>query len=228
MIDEAIFWWGLASFMTSWVAMGLAYAIIRATRHFERRRRPSNGPLPIYLPRVSVATDLTPLISGLEREGIPFRDSQLWIFGSDGRYVVKSQKKRWRKELADWSAKGLRAKYILLEAERDVREAIRELKTKMGASFEAVCLAEGAVPEVARELETCHPTLFIGPGDNNAAWIERLHPTDSVYAYDVKCVSPKAMMARRERKEFESYRRKLELVLDNSVPISNFPGQLHQ
>ena len=219
MIEGVSLWWWIASFMVPWFSAGVAYAIVTATRHREKQRRPANGPHPIYIQRVSVATDLTPLIRGLEKEGIPFDRSQLWIFGSDGRYVVKNRRKRWRRELSDWSAKGLRIKYILLDADDEVREEIRALKGQMKGAFDAVHLADGALPELARELETCHPTLFIAPDDKCAAWIERLHPRDSAYAYDVKYVSPKAMLADRESKEFESYRRKLELVLDNSVPI---------
>ena len=214
------FWW-VASFMVGWLSLGVGYLAVLIVRHLEKERRPSNGPDPIYIQRVSVATDLTPLIRGLE-ENVPFKDSELWIFGSDGRYVVKNKRKRWRRELSDWVAKGLRIKYILLDADQEVRDEIVKLKEnmdKMGGGFEAVRLAEGAVPDLAHELETCHPTLFIGPNNRSAAWIERLHPRDSVYAYDVKYVSPNAMLAGRERAEFEAYKRKLKKILEHSVPI---------
>lgn len=225
MTEEVHLGWWIASFSVGWLSLGVAYLIIVAMRHREKQRRPANGPSPVYIQRVSVASDLTPLIGGLEKEGIPFRDSQLWIFGSDGRYVVKNKGKRWRKALSDWSAKGLRVKYILLDADEEVRNELRTLRASMSGPFEAVCLAEGAAPDVARELETCHPTLFIGPDGNKAAWIERLHPRDSAYAYDVKYVSPKAMMAERECAEFESYKHKLELMMDSSVPVvEDAPG----
>lgn len=220
-VAEGIGLWWAASFMVGWLALGVGYVVVVILRRWAKRRRPPNGADPIYIQRVSVATDLTPLIGGLEREGIRFEGSQLWIFGSDGRYVVKSKRKRWRKELAGWSAKGLHIKYILLDADEEVRDEIRDLKGEMKGEFDAVCLAEGAISDVARELETCHPTLFLGRDQKNAAWIERLHPRDSAYAYDVKYVSPRAMLASRERTEFESYRRKLELVLDHSVPIAD-------
>ena len=219
MTEEVHLGWWIASFSVGWVSLGVAYVIVVAMRHREKQRRPANGPNPIYIQRASIASDLTPLIRGLEKEGIPFRDSQLWIFGSDGRYVVKNKGKRWRKALADWNAKGLRIKYILLDADEEVRRELRALKDSMRGESDAVRLGEGAVLDVAHELETCHPTLFIGPDGKNAAWIERLHPRDSAYAYDVKYVSPKAMLAERERTEFESYKRKLEIVLDSSVPI---------
>lgn len=219
MIEEVHLGWWIASFSVGWLSLGIAYVIVVAMRHREKQRRPANGPNPIYIQRVSVASDLTPLIDGLENGGIRFRDSQLWIFGSDGRYVVKKKGKRWRKALSDWSAKGLRIKYILLDADEQVRNELRALKDSMSGPFDAVRLAEGAALDVARELETCHPTLFMGPDGNNVAWIERLHPRDSAYAYDVKYVSPRAMLADRERTEFESYRRKLEVMLDDSVML---------
>lgn len=212
------FWW-IASFLVGVCSLGIGYVAVVVVCRFEKGQRPSNGPDPIYIQRVSVATHLTPLIGGLEKS-VPFKDSQLWIFGSDGRYVVKKKKKRWRTELSDWSAKGLHIKYILLDADQEVREELRNLKGEMEGPFDAVCLVEGALPDLARELETCHPTLFIGPGNRDAAWIERLHPRDSAYAYDVKYVSPKAMLASRERAEFDDYRSKLEMVLAHSVPIA--------
>lgn len=208
--------WSVASFMVGCLSLCVGYVAVVVVRRLEKKQRPSNGPDPIYIQRVSVATDFTPLISGLENS-VPFKDSQLWIFGSDGRYVVK--KKKWRNDLSDWSAKGLHIKYILLDADQEVREEVRNLKDELVGKFDAVCLAEGVDRRNLRELETCHPTLFIGPDNKCAAWIERLHPRDSVYAYDVKYVSPNAMLADRERAEFERYKRKLEGVLDDSVPI---------
>ena len=210
--------WLIASFMVGWLSLGVGFAGVWAMRRLEKRRRPSNGHDPIYVQRVSIATDFTPLISGLENS-VPFKGSQLWIFGSDGRYLVNKKKKKWRSKLSDWSAKGLHIKYILLDADEEVREEVKDLKDALAGGFDAVCLAEGVDRGGLRELETCHPTLFIGPDDKCAAWIERLHPRDSVYAYDVKYVSPNAMLASRERAEFEAYKRKLEGVLSQSVSI---------
>lgn len=220
-VEEMVLWW-IASFMVGWLSLGVGYVAIVVTRHLEKARRPSNGPSPIYIQRVSAATDFTPLIRGLV-ESVPFEDSQLWIFGSDGRYVVKKKKKRWHRELSDWVGKGLHIKYILLDADQEVRDEIgrlRDTMEKMKGRFEAVCLTEGAVPDLVHELETCHPTLLIGSNNKNAAWIERLHPRDSLYAYDVKYVSPNAMCTSHERLEFDTYKRKLETVLNHSIPIT--------
>ena len=217
MSGQLAIWW-IASFMVGLLSLGVGFGAVSVLRRLEKRRRPSNGPDPIYIQRVSVATDFTPLISGLE-SSVPFKGSQLWIFGSDGRYVVKKKKKKWRSELSNWSAKGLHIKYILLDADQEVREEVRDLKNELVGEFDAVCLAEGVDRSHVRELETCHPTLFIGSNNRCAAWIERLHPRDSVYAYNVKYVSPNAMLANRERAEFEAYKRKLETVLSQSVSI---------
>lgn len=220
-VGEVAFWW-IASFVVGWLSLGVGYVAIVIVRRLEKVRRPSNGLSPIYIQRVSAATDLTPLIRGLG-ESVPFKGSRLWIFGSDGRYLVKNKKKRWRKELSDWVAQGLHITYILLDADQEVRDEIGKLKgemDKVDGGFDAVCLAKGAIPHIARALETCHPTLFIGSNNKDAAWIERLHPRDSIYAYDVKYVSPNAMLASREREEFDTYKCKLEMVLNHSVPIA--------
>lgn len=210
----------IASFMVGWLALGVGYVAILIGRHLEKGRRPPNGSDPLYMQRVSVATDLTPLIRGLAAS-VPFKGSELWIFGCDGRYVVKNKRKRWRKELSAWAAQGLYIKYILLDADQEVCDEIAKLQDKMQGKLDAVRLLEGSLPDLASELETCHPTLFIGPDNGNAAWIERLHPRDSTFAYDVKYVSPNAMLDRRERAEFEAYKRKLELVINHSVPITS-------
>ena len=83
--------------------------------------------------------------------------------------------------------------------------------------FDAVALNEGALPDIARELETCHPTIFLGKGDLNAAWIEGFHPRDSIHAYDVEYISPLAMkLSPSARDTFRSYANKLDAVLENS------------
>ena len=64
-------WW-TASFMVGWLALGVGYVVVVILRRRAKRHRPANGADPIYIQRVSVATDLTPLIGGLEREGIRF------------------------------------------------------------------------------------------------------------------------------------------------------------
>ena len=161
-----------------------------------------------------------PLIRGLAKAGIPFRGSELWIFGSDGRYIVKSKRKRWRREFLKWTDKGLKIRYILLDVDEEVHEELRTLKEELKGNFDAVALNKGAVPEIAIELETRHPTLFLGREGQNAAWIEGLHRRDSVYAYDVDYISPKAMQRQaKEKARFRSYKAKLESVLDNSQSV---------
>lgn len=218
--------WLVASLLVGAGVIPAGYLVVFVLDRLERRRRPANGPARLFIERVFVASDLMPLIGGLANAGIPFEGSELRLFGSDGRYVVNSKSKRWwrrdkskkwRKEMYDWAAKGLKIRYILLEADKEVQHVLFELKQKMGDQFDAVALDDDALPDIARELETCHPTIFLGSGGQNAAWIEGFHPRDSIHAYDVEYISPCAIKRSRSAKgTFEHYAAKVEAVLENS------------
>lgn len=225
MAEGTVVWW-IASLIVGVGAIPAGYVVVSFLDYIEKRRRPANGPARLSIERAFVASDLMPLIGGLAKAGVPFDGSELRIFGSDGRYVVNSKRmgwwrrdksKKWRKKLDDWATAGLKIRYILLEADGEVRAELSQLKQEMGEQFDAVVLDDGAVPDVARELETCHPTLFLGKDGQNAAWIEGFHPRDCVHAYDVEYISPLAMEKSRSAKgTFERYAGKLDAVLENS------------
>lgn len=222
MTEENVVWW-VASLIVGAGAIPAGYLIVFAVDRIGKYRRPANGPAPLFIERVFAASDLTPLIGGLAKAGVPFDGSELRIFGSDGRYIVKG--KKWRREMIGWVRQGLKIRYILLEADEEVSRTMIELKEEMGDHFDAVALTDGAIPDVARELETCHPTLFLGGEGRNAAWIEGFHPRDSIHAYDVEYISPRAMQKSRSAKDtFEHYARKLEAVLENSRPLVTSPA----
>lgn len=229
---DYMIWW-VASLVVGVGAIPAGYMLVSFLERIEKRRRPANGPVPLSIERVFVASDLMPLIGGLVKAGIPLKGSELRVFGSDGRYVVNSKSKgwwrkrrknksKWRSEMCGWAATGLKIRYILLQADEEVKGVLLELKQEMGEQFEAVALNEGAIPDVALELETCHPTIFIGKNGQNAAWIEGFHPRDSVHAYDVEYISPCAMKRSRSAKStFDYYAEKLDAVLENSHPLVN-------
>ena len=216
MTEQMTFWASIAIAVGS-IPVGLALVLI--LEYIQKRCRPSNGANPIYIRRAKVSTDLVPLINGLAKKGIPFKGSELWIFGSDGRYIVNKNKGPWRKAFGNWARKGLKINYIVLEADEEVRKAFCTLKKTLEDSFDATVLDQGAIPTVAREFATYHPTLFLAPG-NNAAWIEGLHHRNSLCAYDVEYISPRAMRQWPEKKElFQWCKERLDLVRDNSTSL---------
>ena len=228
MTEGSIFWW-VASIVVGAGAIPAGYLVVSVLDRIAKHRRPANGPARLSIERAFVASDLMPLIGGLAKAGIPFKGSELRVFGSDGRYVVnsKSQKwwrrdksRKWRREIRAWAAAGLTIRYVLLEADEEVKTELRKLKQALGDQFDAVALDDGAVPDIACELDTCHPTLFFGKGNQNAAWIEGFHPRDSVHAYDVEYISPHAMaQSRSARDTFERYAAKVQSVVDHSHPL---------
>lgn len=226
MIEGNIFLW-LASFIVGVGSIPFGYFVVFTQDSFKKLLRPANGPKRVVLSRVSVASDLMPLIGALlsslpkgdiPKDGLPFDGCELRIFGSDGRYIVNSKRRKWRKTMKAWSDAGLKIRYILLEADDEVRQGLADLRNYMkNGRFDAIALNEGALPDIARELESCHPTIFLGRGGHNAAWIEGFHPRDSIHAYDVEYISPRAMkLSRRELETFEYYAAKLDAILKNS------------
>ena len=217
MAEETTFW--IASIVIGAGSIPAGLGLVLIVERVQKWCRPANGVNPIYIRRTRVSTDLVPLINGLAKCGIPFDRSELWVFGSDGRYIVNNDEGPWRKAFDDWADKGLRVKFIILEADDDVRDAMRELKRTLKGSFDATVLNEGAIPTLARELETFHPTLFLAEG-NDAAWIEGLHHRNSTCAYDVEYISPRAMRKWPEKADlFRSCKDKLDSVLENSTSI---------
>lgn len=216
MTEDNIVWW-VASLIVGAGAIPAGYLVVFAIDRVQRYRRPADGPTRLSIEHAFAASDLMPLISGLAKSGIPLDGSELRIFGSDGRYVVNSKSKKWRREMNAWARQGLTIRYLLLDADEEVSRRMTELKEEMGGRFDALTLDEGAIPDVARELETCHPTLFLGGDGRNAAWIEGFHPRNSIHAYDVEYISPRAMQHSRGAKDtFEHYASKLEAVRENS------------
>ena len=247
--------WAAVSFILGVVALPLSLVIVMLRGHVIKLRRPSYGSAPVRIPQAAIASDLIPLISGLKSH-VQFKNSELWIFGSDGRYIVdasnrswikrrwssiskkwpvedsssrfkwirgplsrvskKWAEEKWHRKFRLWIKSGLKITYILLEADADVRQSMRDLKKDIGAGFDAFILKEGTIESSIQELRTYHPTLFIGADGQNAAWIEGWHPPDSIYAYDVTYIPPKAMQRTSEKELFEACKARLSLVKKNS------------
>lgn len=218
-MTEELTFWLLASVVACLGSLLAGFGFVLLVECIQKWCRPANGKNPLYIRRARVSTDLVPLINGLAKCGIPFDGSELWVFGNDGRYIVNNDNGPWRKAFDRWMHHGLKIKFIVLEADDDVRDALRHLKQTHEDSFDATILNEGAIPTVARELETYHPTLFLAHG-NNAAWIEGLHHRNSMCAYDVEYISPRAMQGWPEKDElFRSCKGRLDLVLKNSTSL---------
>lgn len=225
--------WAALSLVLGALALPLALLIVKGKDGRAKNQRPSNDPEPTRIACAAIASDLVPLLRRL-RTHVPFKGSNLWIFGSDGQYIVESNSRssikkllsrmfrkwnveeRWRREFKSWTEAGLKITYILLEANDDVRESLRDLKKELGEGFDAFILKEGAIEDDVQALRTYHPTLFMGSQGENAAWIEGWHPPGSIYAYDVTYVSPKAMQRASEKEVFDACKTRLSLVKANS------------
>lgn len=188
----------------------------------EKKRRPADYSRSIRIPCASVSDDLMPLIDKLrDEQHIDFANSEMWVFGSDGRYVAKSKGRNCCDRLAHWASQGLTIKYVLIEADHEVRKGPRDLSLKAGGKLDVLILRashERVDTAILDELETCHPTLFFGAGGRNAAWIEGLHRRDSQYALDVEFVSPNAMHG-PEIERFDAYKAKVAHLMAHSEPL---------
>ena len=220
MTEDNAVWW-IASIIVGAGSVPAGLLLVLAWERVKKMLRPSNGPHIIHFASAPAATELTPLISGLARSGVPFKGSELWILGRDGVYMTNKKGKQLCRQFRKWKNKGLVIRYLLLdETDEGVREELRNLD--IGTDIEVRQLVHSAeTQDVARRLETFHPTLFFGADGNNAAWIEGLHRRGSIYAYNVDYVPPRVIQRSPvQRKRFESCERDLRLVYDNSIPLA--------
>ena len=219
MTEDNLFWW-VASILVGAGSVPAGLVLVLFLEYVKKMLRPSNGLEVIHFPSAPAATEFMPLISGLARNGIPFKGSELWIWGCDGRYIINNRGKRWRRVFRKWQRKGLVIRYLLPE---DVDDVVRgEMgNLNIGANFEVRQLKRcDETRNIARKLETYHPTLFFGADGNNAAWIEGLHRRNSIYAYNVDYVPPRVIESSpEERKRFKSCEEDLRFIYENSTRL---------
>ena len=98
MTADNVVWW-IASIVVGAGSVPAALAIILILGRIKKALRSSNGSRIIHFASAPAATELMPLISGLERSGIPFKGSELWILGCDGLYIANKNGKQWRRRL---------------------------------------------------------------------------------------------------------------------------------
>lgn len=218
MTGESILWWAIIVGVGS-VPAGLL--IVLFFEHINRICRPSNGPRLVHIGCASAGSDFVPLINGLGKGRNGFEDSQLWIFGCDGRYFVNKKGRRWQRVFRKWTKKGLVIKYILLEMDDEAKSELRKLKKTLGEKFDVLLLEHNEeTQDITRKLETFHPTLFFGKEDSRAAWIEGLHRKNSIFAYNVDYVSPRLVRSSREQRErVDACEEDLRFVCDNSTTV---------
>ena len=209
-------------------ALGVTLLVLRVVDHRETMSRDAFSAEVIFIPAAQAATDLIPLINQL-----PLQNSDLWIFGEDGRNFTKDNGGKFAKAILTWVKKGLRVKYILLCPGEGVKDVMGQLVAESLASKGALDLwtlkGDGdnvSAAEFLRsidlpEMRTRHPTLFFGPDDCNAMWLEGEHRQDSKFAYNVRYVSPTAMTP-DYKGEFEKQRKNITTILDHCEPWSSY------
>ncbi len=225
--DYSLAMWSLGTALTVVCCFAIAHYVVGIRREIARvRNRKSLSKNTVYISVAPAASELFPLIDGLRKKGVEFSQSEFWLLGYDGRYVVENKDKRWKKYMERWTDNGLTVRYILLEHDAEVEDELFKLRSKFGDGFVPMILNEAKIEDqrdkdrvasVKQEFETFHPTLFLGPDIVNkkewphgqdAAWLEGLHRRNSVFAYRVRYVSPLAMEF-QQKAEFDSYRDKI-------------------
>ena len=218
----------IAAVVIPFGALGVTILVIWFVEHRAKMSRDAFSAEVIFIPAAQAATDLIPLINQL-----PLQNSELWIFGEDGRYFTTANGVKFRKAILTWVRKGLRVKYVLLCPGDGVKGAMQELVAESQGSKGALDLwvlkkdehnvnpAEFLQGIHLSEMRTRHPTLFFGPDDSNAMWLEGEHRQDSKFAYNVRYVSPTAMTS-DYKKEFEKQKKNITTILGYCKPWSSF------
>lgn len=194
---------------------------------WDRWRKPdrsSEGEAVIFLPEVTIAVDLVPLILGLSN----LEGSTIRILGDDGSYIVNKNGRVLKNGLHEWVSKGLTIQYILLSLEEDVATELLALQSQLGeTAFDVRILDRDAVAddeELERllvEFRTEHPTLFFGHDGRNALWLEGHHRPRSIYAYNVRYVSPKAMTPEWTER-FNAFKNKTDKIWSSCKTLHHF------
>lgn len=194
---------------------------------WDRWRKParsSEGEAELFIREVTIAGDLVPLILGLSN----LEGSIIRILGDDGSYIVNKNGNVLKKGLQDWINRGLKIQYILLSPEKDVAVELLALQSRLGeTAFDVRILDYDAVTDdkeiegLLAEFRTEHPTLFFGHDGSNALWLEGHHPPRSIYAYNVRYVSPNAMTPKWTER-FDGFRDKTDKILNSCIELSRF------
>ena len=217
--------WLLISIAVGAGAIPAGYAITFFQEYCERQFRPSNSLEVLHIACASISKDLIPLISGLPRKGIPLAGATLRLYGNDARYLVKGNGRQWRNALRRWDKKGLRIKYVLLNADATTHDEMIRLQKELDHFEASVANRDGVNYLVKNGFDTYHPTLFLSSDENQrAAWLEGLHRPDSEFAYDVEYVSPAAMKKDKAlRKHFDDCLSKMKYAMLHCDPIATAP-----
>ncbi|MCW2306220.1 hypothetical protein [Rhodobium gokarnense] len=181
-----------------------------------KESRDKNSGSPIFIEAATIADDLVPLLTPHVSEG-----AEIMILGSDGHYARSTNAKKLLTGLRDWIEKGAQVRYLLLEPNDSVdddgfRVLLEDYPNNFNISHinRAACRDVPNVEFLLEKYKTRHPTLLIN-GDRSAMWVEGYHQPQSVFAYNVKFVSPKALTDLDERKEFNTYKEDFERLVDH-------------
>lgn len=183
---------------------------------YSKRTRNAYSPETIFIAAAEVATDLVPIVDGL-----PLHGSEIWIFGTDGRYFAKPNGYKLAAAIRRWMKRGLKVRYILLQPGDGVEPVLQPLFDDSGryhGNFTVSVLGNdtSGLEDILPDLRFRHPTLFFGKDGRNAMWLEGTHKENAMYAYNVRYVSPAAMNG-VYKEEFERQKKTLELVLTHSI-----------
>lgn len=206
------------AFAGPFLGLGLAHLTRKRYDRKIKAERPADGHCDLHFASVTAADDLVPLIDTLIKKFPPDDNTKLQIMGGNSNYIAQRNGKKLKNSIVSWIRKGIDVDYIVFDENRKVIDKFRDIKSKnpsYSSRLQVFVLDRQRTSEISPlvdELETHHPTLFFGPGDKRAMWIEGVHEMNSEYAFDVRYVSPNAMNEKKKG-EFEDYRRKIDQVL---------------
>jgi len=196
--------------------------VIWAKDRVQKWRRDAFGTEVIFISVTQIATDLVPLMWKLVRN---YGDElQMRTFGVDGAYFNSVTAWLWDLAIKKSLSKGVKVDYVLCEVDPKAKESLSKLvewSSSRGHALHVYVLRASRPSNVEKhldEMRTRHPTLFSGPDDVRAMWLEGKHKEGGTYAYNVRYVSPKAM-AGKWRQEFS----RQQDMLDDVVAASEEP-----
>lgn len=177
----------------------------------------------IFIGVTQIATDLVPLMRQLVRTY--GNELQIRTFGVDGAYFASFTAWLWNVAIKLSLRRGVQIEYILCEEmdpkAKDSLAKLVEWSSSKGYALRVYVLGPSRPSNVEAHLEemrTRHPTLFSGPENVRAMWLEGKHKEGGTYAYNVRYVSPRAMTGKWE----DEFLRQHDMLAD-IIRVSNEP-----
>lgn len=187
------------------ISLGIVCVAIFLKDEVQKWRRDAFDKKVIFIGVTQIATDLVPLMLKLVRKyGAELR---MRTFGVDGAYFASLTAWLWNFAIKHALKRDVQVDYVLRKMNPKAEKSLSKLaKSSKGDALRVYVVQDSLLDDEVQahldEMRTRHATLFTGPDNARAMWLEGKHKEGGTYAYNVRYVSPRAMVGEWEEEYF--------------------------